>query len=253
MASVGNNQGDAAPPSPDNECVQMEGDNARAREEFAPRAEEKLKGKDSMSKQEADDWESALSNSAEGGMTVSSARSTVPSGSASAWMGSSSGVFNTEMPCCNATTTTPAQGVGTPSGATPAPDSGVLCDQSYFHKKFIGCGYHAEAKIFNSMSNAATGPLKGGQVKLKIDWKRRLSRKGKTGTGTSGMPCHNCYRMLCHAADVCKIEILICDSTNQPQPLGDCKEPGAYDKLKQRVNGVDKNGNALSNHTEIFH
>jgi hypothetical protein len=131
------------------------------------------------------------------------------------------------------------------SGDVKTGKESALCEPGYKHAPPAGdCpGAHAEAKIFNELSEMAKGQLKGGSVTLKIDWRYSLpSQPGKTFK--SGMPCRHCYRMLCHAATVCKIDIYICDHENKPQKLGDeCSKKGGkptddpYVKFDSKIDG----------------
>jgi hypothetical protein len=113
-------------------------------------------------------------------------------------------------------------------------DSGVLCDKSYVHPGG-GKGAHAECKIVNSATNSVGAPfMRGGTITLSIDWRSSTFDQGST----SGMPCPDCHRMLCHAAKVCEMKIYICDRDNQPRLIHeDCDEPGSYEDLCERVDG----------------
>ncbi|UXH80655.1 hypothetical protein [Roseateles amylovorans] len=118
--------------------------------------------------------------------------------------------------------------------------AGALCNE-YVHPGG-GKGAHAECKIFNQLSNMmkSGAKLQGGSVLLNIDWRSN----GSGGPQYSGMPCPDCYAMLCNAANQCDIQILICNFMNQPVALhkADCNRQGGYRRLAKMVDGRATNG-----------
>jgi hypothetical protein len=100
-------------------------------------------------------------------------------------------------------------------------DAQTLCGG--FNHPGGGAGAHAEAKIFNQLSNRPGGLSRGTSVVLKVDW--RYSYNGQTHL--SGMPCRHCFNMMCHAVKVCRIELYVCDADGNQQKFtseGDCDE-----------------------------
>lgn len=237
----------------EDDCSRLDGKNQAARESFIDKANDELADTSDKTAAEVANWTESRGKAQRGGLTISSSVRKPVAGRSKTMLGASDKLVNLNLPGDKATGTTSAQGRGTPKGETPADGAGVLCDESYLHPAVMGCGYHAEAKIVNTMSNMSSMDMRGGSMLFKIDWKRNLNRGGRTGIGTSGMPCRNCYAMLCHAAQECDIHVVICDGDNQPQDLSDCgdKKKG-YEKLKSKVNGNDKRGRSRSNHDETW-
>jgi hypothetical protein len=193
--------------------------------------------------------EQATLDKAEGtGMTISSAISSVP-GAEGTFSASSSGCAQAQNPNglvgggtseqkmgCNAET----RASNDPKYDDAKEKAGVLCDKSYVHPGG-GAGAHAEPKIVNSMcQDFPASPMRGGSMLFSIDW--RFKRENKPMQ--SGMPCKHCYKMMCHAATECDIQILICDKDGKPQPLSkdDCKSEDGYENLSRRVDGKPKPG-----------
>ncbi|OWQ48343.1 hypothetical protein CDL60_07145 [Roseateles noduli] len=234
------------------DCEVMDAANQKAREEFVKDADAKIAADDKaaagskLSATARAELDSAREKAVKGGLTISSAKRIDASG-ASSMMGASSGTVNESLPGPSADNTKADQGRG---------EKGVLCEGTYHHpaKKSLGCAYHAEAKIVNTMSNLPAN-MRDGSLLLKIDWRRVVRRGGKgVGTGRSGMPCGNCYAMLCHASKKCNIQIVICDAKNQPQPLTECdNKKNGYQKLQEKVNGTDGKGKPNKNQSvELF-
>ena len=118
-------------------------------------------------------------------------------------------------------------------------DAGVLCDE-YVHPGG-GKGGHAEPKIINEMTQQfGAEKMTGGSMLLNINWK--FMREG--AVQTSGMPCADCYALLCHASQKCDIRIYICDKDGNAQPLSndDCNDEDGYENLCQRVDGNARPG-----------
>lgn len=182
------------------------------------------------------DVKDSLEKAQGAGMTFSSAKVSVNIGNGQSISGVASGCSNAKARECN-----PG---GLVDGGTSAAKNGgepVLCPEAdYTHPKG-GAGAHAEAKIFNEMSEMAKqsgGTLQGGSVVLNIDWRYKAADKQVYG---SGMPCRLCYRMMC-AATKCGIQIHICDSKNEPQPFNpddDCDKESddPKDDPYQRLDG----------------
>jgi len=183
-----------------------------------------------------------LTKASTGGMTYSSAQSTC-GGGASAMTQSSSGLANEQI-TEDLKGGTSAQKMGlseeirnNPGNDTKKKAAGTLCNGSYVHPGG-GYGAHAEAKIFNNLSNQqGGGSMQGCSVLLNIDWRRNTP---DGGVSPSGMPCSTCHAMLCHAAKKCGVEIFICDKKGKPTKLSeqeDCDEFDGYEKLCERVDG----------------
>jgi len=193
--------------------------------------------------------EQATLDKAEGtGMTISSATSHVP-GAEGTFSASSSGCAQAQNPngLVGGGTSDQKMGLNSETRASDDPKhdaakekAGVLCDKSHVHPGG-GAGAHAEPKIVNQMCNDfPASPMRGGNMLFNIDW--RFKREGKPKQ--SGMPCKHCYKMMCHAATECDIEIFICDKDGNPQPLSkdDCKSEDGYENLSRRIDGKPKPG-----------
>ena len=91
---------------------------------------------------------------------------------------------------------------------------------------------HAEARI---MDHVGTLPA-GSNVTFNIDW------RPKTGT-PSKMPCEDCHKMLCYAADNCKIQIELCDSGGNKKQVSNPRHcpanPASYKRLKADMGEAD--------------
>lgn len=227
--SVGPKQGAVKPPTKQ-DCEELEKKNTKARADVIKKLEKKKK------KTKAD--KAALKKAKRKGMAISSANSTVP-GAAGTSTASSSGVANSQI-AQNADGGSSAQRQGMNKKQRKSKDkkldkkkkeAGILCGQSHVHPGG-GKGAHAEAKIFNTMSSKKGTSMTGGSVLLNIDWRSSTFEQGEV----SGMPCQDCYAMLCKAARECDIKIFICDHKNEPQEMTkDCDKPGAYDDLCERI------------------
>jgi|SRR5262245_40037845 len=231
----------AAPPGiTAEECAKLDQKNKEEREKVT----EELKSQDSLNQQEQ-----ATLDKAEGtGMTISSATSQVP-GAEGTFSASSSGCAQACNPngLVEGGTSEQKMGLNAETRASDSPDhddakdkAGVLCDKSHVHPGG-GAGAHAEPKIVNQMCNDfPASPMRGGSMLFNIDW--RFKREGKPKQ--SGMPCKHCYKMMCHAATECDIQIFICDKDGKPQPLSkdDCKSEDGYENLSRRVDGNPKPG-----------
>jgi hypothetical protein len=126
-----------------------------------------------------------------------------------------------------------------PKYAQAKKDAGVLCDE-YVHPGG-GKGAHAEPKILNELTQKfGAEAMTGGSVLLNINW--RFMREG--AVQTSGMPCPDCYALLCHASQKCDIQIYICDKDRNAQPLSDddCNDEDGYENLCRRVDGNARPG-----------
>jgi hypothetical protein len=190
------------------------------------KAEASKKGNSATRQGELDD---ALDKAQGGGMTFSSAMVSVGTSS-----GSINGVATASSSGKAAECTTGKLLDGGTSGMKTGHEP-VLCKPPKYEHAEGGSGAHAEAKIFNELTDmAGKGGLQGGRVLLNIDW--RYSRAATGKNYRSGMPCRSCFRMLCHAAKHCKIEIQICDKENKPQSLKDeCDDPDGYEKLDKKI------------------
>jgi hypothetical protein len=94
-------------------------------------------------------------------------------------------------------------------------DAKTLCGG--FNHPGGGAGAHAEAKVFNQLSNRPGGLSPGTSVVIKVDW--RYSYNGRTYL--SGMPCRHCFKMMCHAVKECEIELHVCDANGKLQKFTD--------------------------------
>jgi hypothetical protein len=192
--------------------------------------------------------QSALTKADGKGMTVGSAKSTIRGGSGT-MTASSDGTANALIPNGNCKGGTPKQKKGLNKKIRKSKaqrhekkkaEAGVLCENAYVHPGG-GPGAHSEAKIINCLTGMG-GAMRGGTVTFNVDWRSSTFDQGET----SGMPCANCYAMMCHAVTKCNIKIYLCDhrDPSKPQPLSkkDCKDPDGYKKLCQRVDGNDTPG-----------
>jgi hypothetical protein len=124
----------------------------------------------------------------------------------------------------------------------------VMCDDGspngYIHKSGQQGG-HAEAKIISQLTtDLKRAGMRDGSITLKIDWIFQESGQKVT----SGMPCHECYRMLCFAKKKCNITIWICDRNNKPQPFpGDCDAEESRERLCELVDGAARAGHTREN------
>lgn len=220
------------------DCDTLRDSNLREREKFIKKMEANKRKNGALNKGET----TAYNKARRGGMTYSSARSTIP-GARAVMTQSSSGLANAYI-SKSMRGGTGAQMVGLNKKIRQSKaarhnakkrKAGVLCNGSHVHPGG-GKGAHGECKIFNNLSNIVGSTMRGGSVLLNIDWRRNV---GKAGVDYSGMPCEDCYAMLCHAARECKIKILICDKDNKPTELSEdnCDDPDGYSDLSERVDG----------------
>ncbi len=190
----------------------------------------------SLTDNQKEELDKMITKAEEGGMTFSSAAISVGIGGGKRIKGVATGSSSAKAQEC-----TSGDLVKGGSGDVKLGNEGILCgDPKYRHAPPTqgNCpGGHAEAKIFNQMNEMAGGaPLSGGRVLLNIDW--RYARPSTPGeVYRSGMPCRHCFRMLCHVATQCKVEVLICDKSGKPTPLDDdvCKKEDGYDQFDQKV------------------
>jgi hypothetical protein len=219
----------AVPPS----CKDLDDANIKARQAIIDSLEKK-KGKTKADK-------AALKKAKGKGMTVGSMFSTVP-GATGAVTTSSSGVANALIANngCGGGTGDQKQGLNQKTRKSKAKKhekkkekAGVLCEGSHVHPGG-GKGAHSEAKGINCLTNTGSA-MRGGSITLKINWRSRNLDQGDE----SGMPCQDCYDMLCHAAKECDIKIFICSKDNKPEELSkdDCDAPDGYTNLSERVDG----------------
>jgi hypothetical protein len=234
------NNGAVAPGIDQNACQTLDDKNKDERAKLIKKLEKKEKAGTITQQQQQ-----ALDKARGSGMTVSSASSQVPGGQGT-FSASSSGVANAQCPSSFVEGGSGAQkcGLNKKTRASKAKrhekkkeEAGVLCDKSYVHPGG-GKGAHAEPKILNEMGK--TSAMRGGSILLSIDW--RFRSEGETVE--SGMPCPDCYNMLCHAAKECDIKIYICDMSKNPQPLSkeNCDDPNGYQNLSTRVDGGPEPG-----------
>jgi hypothetical protein len=176
----------------------------------------------------------------DGGMTFSSAAVNLRTGNGKAIGGIASGASSAK-----ARERSKTDLVEGGDGDAKTGGKGILCakPRKYKHPKG-GSGGHAEAKIFNQvsqMADKAGGLASGGKVLFNVNWRYR---QPDGGIYESGMPCRTCYRMMCHASKKCGIKILLCDANNEPQefdPNNECdkksKNPkdSPYRSLDQRM------------------
>lgn len=182
---------------------------------------------------------SALSKAEGGGMTFSSAQVNVGVGGGNSLSGVATGCSNAKARECTSGSLVDGGTSDMKNGK-----EGTLCGDPAYQHPPGGAGAHGEAKIFNELTQrakAAGGSLQGGSVLLNIDWRYK---QPDGHVYESGMPCRLCYRMMCHAAQKCGIEIHICDKDNKPQPFNpdkDCDKEGKdpandpYDRLDKRL------------------
>lgn len=237
--AVAPKKGKPKPPA-DPTCKELDDNNIEAREAIIDTLSSK-KGKTKADK-------TVLKKAAGKGMTVGSVKSTVP-GARATMTTSSSGLANSIISNdeCGGGTSEQKQGLNKKTRESEAKrhekkkeKAGVLCEGEHLHPGG-GKGAHSEAKAINCLTNMG-GDMRGGSITFNINWR---SSKLKQGT-ESGMPCDDCYAMMCHAATKCDIKIYICDMNNQKQELSkeDCKKVDGYRKLSQRVDGHPTPGRA---------
>jgi hypothetical protein len=225
-------QGQPAPPA-DPDCVELDNNNIKARQEIIDTLGKKKK------KTKAD--KRALKKAKGKGMTVASVKSTVP-GAQGTMTTSSDGTANAIIPNqqCGGGTSQQKQGLNKKTRESKAKrhdkkkaKAGVLCDNAYVHPGG-GKGAHSETKAVNCLTNMGSA-MRGGSMTFKINWRSRTLDQGDE----SGMPCPDCYAMMCHAAIECGIKIFICSKDNQKEELSkeDCKKKSGYRNLSQRVDG----------------
>lgn len=182
-----------------------------------------------------------------GGMTFSSASSQIP-GASGTFSATSSGPAQSLYPDDMVSGGSSEMKVGLsaekrasedPKFSQAKKDAGVLCDE-YVHPGG-GKGGHAEPKIINELTQRfGADQMTQGSMLLNINW--RFMREG--AVQSSGMPCPDCYALLCHAAQKCDIRIYICDKDGNAQPLSndDCNDEDGYENLCQRVDGNARPG-----------
>ena len=224
------------------ECKKLGNKNEKERDKVT----EELEDRSSLNKEEQKTLDKAQGT----GMTISSAKSQVP-GAEGTFSASSSGCAQACNPSGLVSGGCKEQKMGLNKKTRESDDpkhnevkekAGVLCDKSHVNPGG-GAGAHAEVKIVNDMSKEFPESLmRGGSMLFNIDW--RFNRK--SGPKQSGMPCKHCFRMMCHAAVICEIQIFICDKDNKPQPLTkeDCTkdEEDGYEDLCMRVDGNPEPG-----------
>jgi hypothetical protein len=230
------------------DCKGLEKKNIEEREKFVKKMKAERRAAKKAGRKFPANKRRALGLAEGSGMTYSSALSGVPNaGGVSTHC--SSGLANKYI-----TTSGPggtgAQKVGLNDKVRNSPPSkhkkakrkaGSLCEHSRIHPGG-GYGGHAECKIFNDLTNQVAGTLRGGSVLLNIDWRPANRKTG--ATEYSGMPCSTCYDMLCHAANECAIDIIICDHQGNAQKMSktDCKKLDGYQKLTKLIDGRAKGG-----------
>jgi hypothetical protein len=224
-------------------CSQLQKRNLDERAHFIATSPPRVsKPKADGSKPKKTPWEMASGS----GMTYSSAHSTVPGASGTSTY-TSNKLSDTYLHQTGlGGTSEQRNGLNqeireseSPEHAAAKQKAGALCDE-YVHPGG-GKGAHAECKIFNELTNAVTkGTLRGGTVLLSIDWRSQ----GNGGIEYSGMPCSDCYKMLCHAANECGIDIHICDYKNEPVVMRktDCDKAGGHRRLAKLVDGRPTGG-----------
>jgi len=232
------------------DCKGLEKKNLEEREKFVKKMKAERRAASRAKRKFPANKRRALGLAEGSGMTYSSALSDVPNARGVSTH-SSSGLANKYI-TSSGPGGTGAQKVGLNEKIRNSPPSkhkkakrkaGSLCEFSRIHPGG-GYGGHAECKIFNDLTNQVAGTLRGGSVLLNIDWRPANRKTG--ATEYHGTPCPSCYEMLCHAANECKIKILICDHKNERQAMSktDCKKPDGYKKLIKLINGRSRGGQA---------
>ncbi len=231
--AVGAKGGSPAPPPPDPECEQLKKANEAARAKATKEMEKA--SDDDLSPSAKASLTEALEKAKKGGMTFSSAKISINTGNGRSMRrtmtASSSGKAAEKHGGL-------AGNAESQSGMR-AGNEAVMCEPpKYKHESSNGYGSHAEAKIANEITELAKsrgGVAPGGKMLLNIDW--RYDLKSTKSTHQSGMPCRHCFKLLCHAASNCGIEVMICDKDGQPQPLKDfCKRPKtSYRKFDKKI------------------
>jgi hypothetical protein len=211
-----------APSIDKDSCTELKAQNETQRSKSEQGLKKALKNPKKLSATERESLKDALQKVRGGGATFSSAKVNV---------NTSCGGKLTGQPTASSSGKAQEKNPAMVSGGTPDMKTGkeaVMCKPPTFKHPEGGAGGHGEAKIFNEMTERINKQkpgcsMSGGSVLLNIDWRYTLPSTGKTAY-RSGMPCRTCFKMLCHAATRCKIEIFICDEQNQPQSIADhCK------------------------------
>jgi len=196
-ASVGGTQ---PPPPTEDDCKELNADNAGARDELSQATRDKtLVGTDGKGR----------------GTTVASAKFKQPSG-AQKISAHSRGKAAEKLKS--------RFDPGGDPNARAAGASNLCAGSGHSHARpTMQKSGHAEARIFDSMKS----PKAGAVVTLSIDWQRKSKRT------SSRMPCEFCHRILCAAAEKCDMKIFLCDKHGKPQPLMQCPaSPDSYEELE---------------------
>ena len=231
--------GNMTPAEAATKCEELDEKNKEERKKFIDKKEKKKKKK-GLNQEE----QTALDKAKRGGMTFSSA-AVSPGGGMSTQC--SSGLVNSQITNAGpGGTSDQKQGLNKKTRKSKAKrheakkkKAGVLCNGDYVHPGG-GKGAHGEAKIVNNMTNEVGGAMRGSTVVMNIDWRRNV----EGGVSQSGMPCEDCYAMLCHAARECDIKIVLCNAKNEPTELSkeNCDDDDGYRDLTKRVDGGSRPG-----------
>jgi hypothetical protein len=237
VGGIAPKKGSTGTDSISDKCKQLDDANKEERKKFVDKMEDK-QAKQGLNQDES----AALDKAKRGGMTYSSASSTCGEG-AETMTQSSSGLANAQI-TNGGEGGTSAQKMGLNKDIRESDaeehdeakeEAGVLCDKSYVHPGG-GKGAHAEPKIINNLTNSGGAGMSGCGMVLNIDWRRNLPGGG---VQQSGMPCASCYKMLCHAAKECEIDITLCGKNNEPVKFdkNGCDSDEGYENLCMDVDG----------------
>jgi Domain of unknown function (DUF4150) len=93
---------------------------------------------------------------------------------------------------------------------------------------------HSEARMFDQLGGK--GILGPGRITFNIDW-----RPKDPDAPNSSMPCPDCHKMMCAAAEHCELKIFLCDNDNQKKQLTSkhCPaEPASYQALQKTMGEI---------------
>jgi hypothetical protein len=241
-AAVGMNAASMAPAvRVDDECKELDEKNKADRAS----AIEEMRASDSSHTVATSD---AIQKAEGAGMTFASASVKVSTASGEPIVGIFSGCSSGKAQEFVPSSVVEGGSSGMKAGTEP-----ILCGEAKYQHKPNGYGSHAEAKIFNHLTEMAKslgGMVPGGKILLNVDW--RYSHG--SDICESGMPCVQCYRMMCAAFQDCKFTIEICDdkgNAHQLDPKNNCKEKSkdpqnsAYKSLDSRTGEDAKKGRGV--------
>lgn len=110
--------------------------------------------------------------------------------------------------------------------------SGLCSEADYTHARpRMQKSGHSEARTFDELGRK--GILGPGRITFNIDW-----RPKDPEAPNSSMPCPDCHKMMCAAAENCDLKIFLCDNNNQKKQLTKkhCPaDPATYQALQETM------------------